>query len=188
MLSGGILRDRVGLGQHCPWPLNADPLDGTGAMFLCRKRALLFVAAVLALACDRAWDAANRGAATADVKALLAAHGAPDVTPECKMAGVSRNVECIFDATVEDAMNLVSGLSLRPVDSSSSLQDGVGTKPTAVSGCVEAFRGGPNVRLYGVTGRPPQLRLAGGSAFEFLLLYHDVSASRACVQLSYAYG
>jgi hypothetical protein len=27
--SGGILLVGVGLGRHCPWPLNADPLDGT---------------------------------------------------------------------------------------------------------------------------------------------------------------
>ena len=160
-------------------------------MLLRRELTSFLVAGVLTLSCDRAWDAANRRAARADVKALLAAHGAPDLAPDCTMVGVSRDVECEFSATAEDLTHLVSGLSLRPVDSGSSLQDDIANLNRRLPGpsrCVEHFRHWPNVRLYSATGRPPQLRLDGGSAFEFLLLYHDVSTSRACAWLSYSYG
>lgn len=145
----------------------------------------LLLVAVVALGCDRAWNAANRGAATRDVKALLAPHAA-DVAPDCHMAGVSRNVECEFAATAEDVGHLVAGLGLRSLDASAL--DRLGATPAAASGCVETFRRRPTVRRYGIAGRPPQLGLARGGAFEFLLLYHDVGDSRACVQLSYAYG
>jgi hypothetical protein len=41
---------------------------------------------------------------------------------------------------------------------------------------------------HGIAVRPAALRLAGGSAFEYLLLSIDPRRQRACLQVSYAYG
>jgi len=143
-----------------------------------KRRLALLVApvavAVSLAACERLWDAANRGGAEKDAAALLARHGVVVKDLACRMEGTTRTAACSGSLSPADAEKAASALGLGSLDERALGRGDVG--------CI----GLPWRR--GAWGRPASLRLANGSAFEWLVLAVDPATGRACLAFSYSYG
>lgn len=135
--------------------------------------------------CERVWDLANRRAATADVRALVAAASIPTETLDCHMVGTTRAVECQLGADPDAVARLVATLALTPVEPGSA----VGAAASARDEAPADLAGGARpVPTFGVAGRPATLRLPNGTAFDHLFLFLDTGASTIWLRLTYAYG
>lgn len=145
---------------------------------------------IAASACTRAtaWDGANRDALQRDVGGLLRGHGLTAAL-DCHMIGSTRNAYCTFKAPAAQVALVASALKLkeRGVVLDTLLAVDVAAAP---GGCraAPAFAEPSRVRVLGSERRPPQLALANGAAFEFLVLYRREDSDDVCVQVSYAYG
>ena len=152
---------------------------------------ILLWALVTLSACEILWDASNRGRATSDVQALLRVGGLPNAGPKCHMVGTTRNLACNLRASTKEVATVAKGLSLQSVEfvdePSGSLERFVASKQH-YCGLASGLGRKDGVNLFAAHRRPPQLRLANGSAFEYLLLYYDSASSQVCMELSYAYG
>lgn len=157
-----------------------------------RYLGFVLLSAVLALsACEVLWDASNRGRATSDIQGLLRAGGLPNPEPKCHMVGTTRDVTCTLRASATEVATVARGLSLQPVEVGDESSGGIerfAAGKQQLCGLATRFGRKSGVKLFGALRRPPQLRLANGSAFEYLLLYHDAESSQVCLELSYSYG
>ena len=155
-----------------------------------RRRSLLGISvAVIAAAglvgCDRLWDAVNRRSAMSDVRAVLSSSGVGTETLSCRSLPASRDVECRLKGGPAEVQRLAKALSLTPVEAGTA---------DALGSFVEQHRprGLPplptSAAVFAATGRPGVLRLANGSAFEFLLLFRDPASDTLWLRLSYSYG
>jgi len=91
-------------------------------------------------------------------------------------------------AAEEDTAQLISRLSLTLREAG----DDNGNVPSweLEQGCgsVEGFTAGASVQVYESARRPEALRLANGTAFEYLLVSFSEDLRTMCIQVSYAYG
>ena len=142
---------------------------------------------LLLIGCTALWNPIQRGGLDADVRALLRGAGVTPARLDCRMLGDTRDGECSLSLTPSDAGALIGGLKLEAIPAdptwASSLSQLVRLKGP---GCAAALSS--PIERHGIAGRPAALRLAGGSAFEYLLLSLDPRRQRACLQVSYAYG
>lgn len=103
------------------------------------------------------------------------------------MVATTRTGFCQASASAEQIERLVTGLGLWLATQADPAAVGFWE---AEGGCRTEgpFSGDPPayVCLSGI--RPEELRLANGSAFEFMLLYYEPSTLEICFQVSYAYG
>ncbi|MFM7361524.1 MAG: hypothetical protein ACKO8I_07165 [Cyanobacteriota bacterium] len=154
------------------------------ASLLCCASAL---GSLLLIGCAALWNPAQRGGLDADVHQLLSAAGVTPAQLDCRMLGATRDGECTLRLPPSAAGALIRGLRLEaiPADAAatSSLSLLVRLKGP---GCAAALSG--PIERHGSADRPALLRLAGGSAFEYLLLSFDSRSQQACLQVSYAYG
>ncbi len=152
---------------------------------------ILLCAALSGAACARIWNAVNRAGLRSDMAELLAKSGLPKRPLECRMVATTNDAFCTFSAEPGEAARLASELSLQP--------HFLGTPPGTSGGyfkspanhrCRLALRavGGGRVEVFGRAGRPKELRLRNGRAFEYLLLFQDPSAPEVCIEVSYSYG
>lgn len=156
----------------------------------CSLRPILTGLGLLVLApplvgCERAWDLANRRRAAADVRALLTAASIPADTLDCHMVGTTRGVECRLGVEASAVARLAATLALTPVDRRSAEGTAATARdetPTELAGHAESLA------TFAVTGRPAVLRLANGTAFEHLILFHEASSATAWLRLTYSYG
>jgi hypothetical protein len=91
-------------------------------------------------------------------------------------------------ATEEDAAQLISRLSLVLREAG----DVHGNVPSweIEQGCgsVEGFTAESSAQIYESARRPETLRLANGTAFEYLLVSFRQDLGKMCIQVSYAYS
>jgi hypothetical protein len=151
--------------------------------------AVAMLAGLLA-GCETLWDWGNRGPLARDVTELFGRHGVVVRDPACHMLGTTRAATCQIRASADEVTALAGGLRL--VDAAvggagaDTLRQVEGSSPP---GC-HAARLVPagTVRVWVSARRTPELRLASGGAFEYLLLYQGLATGHACVQVAYAYG
>ena len=154
-------------------------------------RILLVATIVLPLAsCERAWNAVNSSALEADVASLLDQCGLEDRVPEaCSMICTNRDGICEFDLMPAEVAQLVEQLGLSELDSTDTEHlDVLNRLQMASPSCVGQHENTEALDGWIVLGRPPELTLKSGTSFEYFLIIYKHSESRACLQLSYAYG
>jgi len=159
-----------------------------------QKKAIIYILTVTFLvalsSCERAWNAVNRSALEDDVESLLARCGIEQSAPvSCSMVGATRDGVCGLALSWPQINRLVEELNLVVLDPGdpqhSALLDQLqGSPPT----CLQPDDDTELSQAWIALGRPPELRLESGSAFEFLLVFYRQSDSYACFQMSYAYG
>lgn len=149
---------------------------------------LLSLTCVLIAGCGLVWQSIQGAALDRDLTQVLEANDLEQRELQCRMVASSRTGFCVMDATEEDAAQLISRLSLvlrEPGDvhgnvPSWELEQGCGA--------VEGFTAEESARVYESARRPETLRLANGTAFEYLLVSFRQDLGTMCIQVSYAYG
>ena len=138
--------------------------------------------------CDAWWDRVNRTGLSRDIGELLVPFGIQAEDLACQMVDATRTGVCWTKLDDGQESGMVAGLGLWKVQS----EDDERAKQMweADGGCREqvAFDGSIPLDVYRSAVRPGALRLAGGSSFEYLLLYVVPTSGEACIQVSYAYG
>jgi hypothetical protein len=154
------------------------------------RRSGLLGAALMVLfvtGCPSAIERANRGSFERHVRELLQKADLADLVIDCRMNSATRDGKCEFSADRAQIETLARALALVAA-SADSPQDRIARSSQRFSALGQRYREGQGITVYVAAGRPPQLRLEDGSAFEFCVLYFDEAGGRACLELSYAYG
>jgi len=138
--------------------------------------------------CGLVWQSVQGTALDSDLTQILEANGLEQRELQCRMVASTRTGFCVMDATEEDAAQLISRLSLDLREAG----DVHGNVPSweIEQGCgsVEGFPAESAAQVYESARRPETLRLANGSAFEYLLVSFRQDLGTMCVQVSYAYS
>jgi hypothetical protein len=130
--------------------------------------------------CRWAWNLWARGDLARDVKSLLAREGILVKDVQCRMFGTLNSGACILPLTAEQATTLVTALKLRvlvPTEPIREFKGGCSDTPPFDTGFVRAFRSSAL--------RPPELKLRGGGAFDYVYVYHHPTSGTACIQALY---
>ena len=143
---------------------------------------------VLIAGCGLVWQSIQGSALDRDLTQVLEANGLERRELQCRMVASSRTGFCVMNATEEDTDQLISSLALVLREAG----DDHGNVPSweLEQGCgsVEGFSGDPSVQVYESARRPEALRLANGTAFEYLLVSFRQDLGTMCIQVSYAYS
>jgi len=130
--------------------------------------------------CRWAWNLWARGDLARDVKSLLAREGVLVNDVRCRMFGTLNSGACVLPLTAEQATTLVAALKLRvlvPTEPVREFKGGCSDTPPFDTGFVRMFRSS--------AVRPPELKLRGGRAFDYIYLYHHPTSGTACIQALY---
>ncbi len=149
-----------------------------------RPVAAVVLALSVSLGCGSLWNRLNQSGLEQDVRSLLAKHGFEPTLLECGLIGTTRDGYCFVTTEEGDWDVVVNGLRLEQVEESEF------TAATGEHACRShsTIFSAAQVRLFQSKRRAPELRLPDGGAFEFLVLYEDLTTGFACVEVSYAYG
>jgi hypothetical protein len=141
-------------------------------------------------ACERLWDAGNRGTLTRHVAELLQNHGVEARGLECRMVGTSRAGECTVQLTDQEAQRVISGLGLRREEESLGGKES-GHQNLEVAGGLKSTSQEPKsaaMAVFGIFGSPANLRLKDGSAFDFFKLVITPGLNGGKIRVAYSYG
>jgi hypothetical protein len=143
---------------------------------------------VLIAGCGLVWQSVQGAALDSDLTQVFEANGLERRELQCRMVDSTRTGFCVLDATEEDAAQLISRLSLVLREAG----DVHGNVPSweIEQGCgsVEGFTAESSAQIYESARRPETLRLANGTAFEYLLVSFRQDLGKMCIQVSYAYS
>lgn len=147
----------------------------------------LALAGLLLVGCGPLWNAAGRSSVESDVREILKTTAVVPQHLECRMVGSTRNASCSLRMSPSETASVIRALALESIPSSSETPSLL-ARLVAHAGpsCLAGASSGSSA--FGIAGRPNALRLASGSAFEYLLLTVNESTGQACVQVSYSYG
>ena len=141
-------------------------------------------------ACEWLWDAGNRGTLTRHVAELLKNNGVEARGLECRMVGTSRAGECTIQLTAQEAQRVIPGLGLRKEEEALGANE-MGRQNPEVTGDWKSRsqeRKRSSVAVFGIFGRPANLRLKDGSAFDFFKLVITRSLNGGKISVAYSYG
>jgi hypothetical protein len=111
--------------------------------------------------------------------------------PQCKMVGHTRTGYCISPISNEGVASLISGLNLSRLNGKA---DEINASDIGSldfdNGCRKEgpFTDISKMEIHGIHNRPDSLRMKDGSAFQYLLLFHNQTTGEVCIQVSYSYG
>ncbi len=145
---------------------------------------LLFALAASLLGCDSLWGRANRDRSTSDVHAIHSVAGIPADSLRRESIGTTRDIECRLHADATTVRRIVSALALTPVDRHEAGGLGAFVWQRAPGDVAASWASDD----FAISGRPAVLRLDGGGAFEYLLLFHSPDSADVRHLLSYSYG
>lgn len=162
----------------------------------------LWLSLLLAITgCNVVWNILNRSSLKQDISELALLHGAKITSSTCNMIDTSRQGYCIFSASEKEIRALADGLKLVHVRAEYVSNDAAyhtdnNTHERALiylEQTIQPFEiykvdNKTNIKTFFISGRPAQLRLKSGRAFEYFLLYYDPITLRACIFVCYAYG
>ena len=116
----------------------------------------------------------------AQLSEMLRRHGTTPAEMSCPELEGGAQAACEFRMPREQIHSLMSGLRLTQVG-----------KPTiyyAEEKCrmIPAFSDSNRTALYESALHSPELKLSNGAAFEYLILYQNLSSDEVCVQFAYA--
>lgn len=139
------------------------------------------------LACERSWDAMNRSFLRRDLARLCEIHGVRPRLRHCRMVGATREGVCCAPLDPADVARLVRGLGLVRIETPEDHPQVAHILHRA--GLCTPTGDQPSGReVFAALGRPPSLRLPGGTAFHHLVLVVSEGGSRTCFIACYAYG
>ena len=151
---------------------------------------ILWVILITTPACEWLWDAGNRGTLTRHVAELLHTHGVEARGLKCRMVGTSRAGECTVQLTDREAQRVISGLGLRKEEEALGAKE-MGPKNPGVTGEWKSRSNehkSAEVAAFGISGRPANLRLEDGSAFDFFKLVITPGLKGGKIRVAYSYG
>lgn len=140
---------------------------------------ILWVCTLALVGCASLWSRGNRALLRSDLQALL---GHEVELRDCEMLGTTRTGYCRFEAVGMDLPGIRSNLGLVEVDLGAPDQEAETWLNERACPSLKEFR------VYRSERRANQLKLANGTAFEYMLLFIPDNGGEACVQVSYAYG
>ncbi len=143
---------------------------------------------LLLVGCESSWNRANVSALQTDLETLLSTQGIEISLQTCSMVGTTRTGYCRFTEESHMAEDIIQAFDLSMVPLENATIAFIDEELEAGCGSIPSILEGSEGRLYLISGRPQQLRLPNGSAFEYMLLLYNASIGQACVQVSYAYG
>lgn len=133
--------------------------------------------------------AVNRMQLERDVRELLAGCGVEPASLRASMGSRTRTGITVFPVTAAEVAAVASGLGLEEIPADAGDGDVTDWLADGTSQYDHPLLDRPaGVRIYRSDRRPDSLRLAGGSSFEYALLFWDEANGEALLQLSYAYG
>ena len=160
-----------------------------------RKAWLLFPILFSASGCEFLWNVSNRGALQKDVAELFARQGVTVSEMDCNMLDLSRSAACTFKEVPAQVAALLQRFDLREVvnaEQGSSAEfyhcRQVLEEVKKAGRMPASFSDMSHVRVYGIVGRPPSLKLKNGGQFEFLILFQQTETNDVLAAVSYAYG
>jgi hypothetical protein len=138
---------------------------------------MTIVALIVVAACSNRTD---EDPLRAHLSELLHRHGTTPAEMSCPELEGGAQATCEFRTPREKLDLAIIGLRLTQVD-----------KPTiyyAEEKCrtIPAFSDRNRIALYESARHGPELRLSNGRAFEYLILYQDLSSDEVCAQFAYA--
>ncbi len=141
-------------------------------------------------ACEWLWDAGNRGTLTRHVAEILLTHGVEARGLECRMVGTSRAGECTIQLTAQEARRIISALGLRKEEEALGGNETGPQDPevTGESKSMSQEHKSSASAVFGISGRPANLRLKDGSAFDYFKLFITQGLDGAKIRVAYSYG
>lgn len=149
----------------------------------------LFLPVFLLGGCDRVSMLSFNVGLEADVRSLLGQHGIHLARLACRQSGRTRAGTCAVGLTPEQADRLRSTLGLNEASDADGQRLQRFLAHAGGGGCRSdghPLAGGWSV--WYAAGRPKQLQLDSGSAFEYLVFYYGPEEGSGCLDLAYAYG
>ncbi|MDD4954778.1 MAG: hypothetical protein PHP17_01920 [Candidatus Omnitrophica bacterium] len=156
----------------------------------------------IAAGCNYLWNVLNRDALKKDIIELTLQCGVKISKPDCSMIDSSRQGYCKFTATEREITALVNGLKLNKVRAGLTADDLVrnmdignkhdnkiwGLEQTLKPFDIYKVKDRATIKAFLISGRPENLHLKSGRAFDYFLLYYDNVSSKACIFVCYSYG
>jgi hypothetical protein len=163
-------------------------LSGGGSVRKITATLSLSLTCILIAGCGLVWQSIQGAALDRDLTQVLEANGLEQREIQCRMVASSRTGFCVMDAAEEDAAQLISRLSLVLREAGDVHGNVPSWELEQGCGAVEGFTAEASARVYESARRPEILRLANGTAFEYLLVSFRQDLGTMCIQVSYAYG
>lgn len=151
------------------------------------RRLCCGLAVLLLSGCKSLWTITNRSGLEADVRELLKTAAVEPQHLDCRMVGSTRHASCSLRLSPPEAASVIRALALEGIQTSSEPSSPQARLIADTGPSCVADTSRPIV-TYGRGNRPTSLRLASGTAFDYLLLSINKSTAQACVQISYSYG
>lgn len=129
----------------------------------------------------------NRSSFERDILKLLKQAAVVPKQIHCRMVGSTRDGVCSLRLSPLEHEAIIRSLKLEAFTSSAAVDSYLAMlvaqhDNSCVSGNSE------DLVTLAIAQRPTQLRLPGGSAFEYLILTFNKSTEEACLRTSYSYG
>jgi len=142
---------------------------------------------LLAAGCGSLLTVVNRSSLEFDVRQILKKAAVEPQQIQCRMVDTSRAGACTFRLSPLESEAIIRSLKLKDI-APSSIGDSYLAHLVAQreGSCITGNPG--DLVTFAIAGRPKQLRLAGGSAFEYLILTVNKSTEEACLRTAYSYG
>lgn len=146
--------------------------------------------ALLTASCASIWNRVNHVPFQEDINRLLIPSGVPFVLWDCRMAGTTRTGSCELEISPKQLDAIRAYLNMGEGQHWGAGESSRASGFLQGSPCLDRHSASisEEVLTYLITGRPAQLRLAGGSQFEYLLIAVDPAGGNTCIEASYAYG
>jgi hypothetical protein len=145
------------------------------------------VGCLLAAGCGSLLIDVNRSSFERDMRQLLKQSAVVPKQIQCRMVGTTRDGVCSLRLSPLEHEAIIRSLKLEAVTSSSPVDSYLAQlvdQPN--NSCVPGNSG--DLVTFAIAERPTQLRLSGGSAFEYLILTVNKSTEEACLRTAYSYG
>jgi hypothetical protein len=154
-----------------------------------RRRLFLLWPVFLLAGCDGLSLPGVDASLEADVRTLLAQHGVQPSRLACRQSGRTRAGTCTVSLSPDQAGRLRATLGLEDASDSAGQRLLRFLGSASETGCQSSAEvPAARWRVWYAAGRPEQLRVVGGSAFEYLVLFYVLEEGQGCIELAYAYG
>ena len=139
--------------------------------------------------CQPAWNRVNQGQLKKDMRILLERYGCSGSFRSVAIIGTTRTGRIEIRITEEEIDKFIKGLNLQSLTNHDSFPITISKRIAELKESIVSDEPeDSDIRLFGVFGRDPSLRVSKYSSFEYLIMAYDNRKKLALIEVEYAYG